>query len=232
MFYKKFANAQKKPAPVSVVIDVNPPTIEKTPLPTEPVYADSNIISKDNTAWNIAGEDYDDPSTLYALPDNRDIRGDQMEKTIGWDKIPTGTRVLLNQPMDIEAKKGPLLPITKEYTAWSYAQQKYKEPTTFYFMPDNRIIPGNEMSDWDNLPDGTQMIIGYSAPKMIQAAKGKTAWGLAGRSHNLPDTVYFIPGLGLRTGDQVLNFNDLPLGTSVFLPATVTATEKEKKNVK
>lgn len=177
----------------------------------------SNVISKDNTAWNIAGEDYDDPATLYVLPEGRTVRGDALGKEIGWSRIPTGTRVMLNQPRDIETKKGPLFLITKEYTAWSFAGANYRKPSTFYFLANGQVKPGNRMSDWDSLPDGTRLIIGYKGPYTIQATKGKTPWGIAGRKHNQPETIYLVPGVGVLTGDKITDFNDLPRGAKLFL---------------
>ena len=58
---------------------------------------DSNTITLSNTAWSIAGEDFDSPTTLYRLPGGRLIAGDEMDKRIGWDHIPANTVVLLNQ---------------------------------------------------------------------------------------------------------------------------------------
>lgn len=177
----------------------------------------TNIISKYNTAWNIAGEDYDDSTTLYILPGNRAIRGDQIAKTIGWHRIPSRTRVLLNQPADVEKEKGPIFLISKEYTAWSFAGPDYSRPSTFYVLPGGRIKPGNRVSDWDSLPDGTQMIVGYNGPFNIKNKRGETAWGIAGKAYNLPLTLYLIPGKGLITGDQIQDFSDLPGGSKLFL---------------
>jgi hypothetical protein len=177
----------------------------------------TNVISPDNTAWNIAGEDYDDSTTLYILPENRTIRGDQIANTIGWKRIPTGTRVLLNQPPDAEKETGPIFLISREYTAWSFAGPDYSRSSTFYVLPNGRITPGNRISDWDSLPDGTRMIIGYNGPFAIQNKKGKTPWGLAGKAHNHPHTLYLIPGKGLITGDNVNDFTDLPRGSKIFL---------------
>jgi hypothetical protein len=151
------------------------------------------------------------------LPDKRTIRGDQLEKLIGWNRIPTGTQVLLNQPMGLEEKKGPVFEITREYTAWSFAGENYRNASTIYFLAGGRIRPGNRISDWDSLADGTRMIIGYKGPLTIRARKGQTPWGIAGRAYNHPETVYFIPGKGVITGDRVKDFSDLPRGSKLFL---------------
>jgi hypothetical protein len=189
---------------------------DKNGLTTETVPI-SNIISKQNTAWNIAGEDYNDSTTLYILPGNKQVRGDQLGRIIGWNRIPTGTQVMLNQPFDIEKKVGPVFLISKEYTAWSFAQADYSRKTTIYFLPNGRIRPGNRMSDWDSIPNGTRMIIGYSGPFSIRAVKGQTPWGIAGRAYNHPETVYLIPGQGLVTGDNITDFSDLPRHSKLFL---------------
>jgi N-acetylmuramoyl-L-alanine amidase len=206
MFYKK--------NPIRIKVETTSPNdAEKIP----PVDNLTNVISRDNTAWNIAGEDYDDSATLYILPGNQAIRGDQIEKTIGWNRVPDGTRVLLNLPPDAEKEKGPIFLISKEYTAWSFAGPDYSRPSTFYLLPDGRITPGNRVSDWDSLPDGTRMIIGYNGPFNIRNQKGETPWGIAGKAHNHPQTLYLIPGKGLITGDNVNDFSDLPRGSKIFL---------------
>jgi len=220
VFYKNVPHAVK-PQPTEIIPeDKTIADAQKTePVPTlSPVEEEkiSNIISKANTAWNIAGEDFDNSTTLYMLPDNRAIRGDKMEQEVGWAKIPNGTKVLLNEPENFEKNTGPLLLITKECTAWSFAGRDYNKPTTYYFLPDLRAIPGDKMPDWDSLPDGTYMIVGYNA-NFLQPVKGKTAWGLAGKAHNQPETIYFIPGVGVITGDKIQNFSNLPSGSILFL---------------
>jgi N-acetylmuramoyl-L-alanine amidase len=210
------------------VITLTPVGPQQTPQISNQTVADSdtfiatnitsNIISNQNTAWNIAGEDYNDSTTLYILPSNKQVRGDQLAQVVGWDRVPTGTKVLLNQPRDIEKKrKGPVFFLTKEYTAWSFAQDKYSKPSTIYFLPNGRVTPGNKMSDWDDMPNGTRMIIGYNGPFRIRSVKGQTPWGIAKRAYNHKDTIYYIPGQGVLTGDNVKDFNDLPNGSSLFL---------------
>lgn len=228
MFYKKHP---KKTKEKDIMVSASSPKVTEKPATTATVETTSpndkekiptvknltNVISRYNTAWNIAGEDYDDSTTLYILPGNQSIRGDQIAKTIGWKRIPTGTRVLLNQPPDVEKDKGPIFLISKEYTAWSFAGPDYSRPSTFYVLPNGRITPGNGISDWDSLPDGTRMIIGYNGPFTIQNKKGKTPWGIAGKAHNHPHTLYLIPGKGLITGDTVKDFSNLPRGSKMFL---------------
>jgi hypothetical protein len=228
MFYKKHPKKTKKK---EVMVSASSPKVTEKPGTVPPVETTppnnteknsteenlTNIISRYNTAWNIAGEDYDDSTTLYVLPGKQTIRGDQIANTIGWKRIPSGTRVLLNQPPDVEKEKGPIFLISKEYTAWSFAGPYYSRSSTFYVLPNGRITPGDRISDWDSLPDGTRMIIGYKGPFSIQNRKGKTPWGIAGKAHNHPHTLYLIPGRGLVTGDKINDFTDLPRGVKIFL---------------
>lgn len=225
VFYKKYYNLAKQISDKVTDITTDNTQIVQGKEQTEGMESNgvpieekiSNIISKENTAWNIAGEDYDDSTTFYVLPDNRIFNGEEIGKSIGWAKIPAGTKVLLNQPLDLEEKKGPLLLISKDYTAWSYAGKNYSDANTYYFLPDGNIIPGDKMKDWDNIPDGSYMIIGYKEPYIIRPVKGQTPWGLAGRNHKKKDTVYFIPGQGVMTGDKVKDFSNLPPGSLLFL---------------
>ena len=179
----------------------------------------SNIINSDNTAWNIAGEDYISHDTIYILPGKakKMIRGDRVRSEIGWDRLPPGTQVLVNQPVDREQKKGPIFSIGKDYTAWSFAGSAYRDATTFYILPRNKIVTGDRIRDWDALPDGTKLIIGYRGPYTIQNREGETAWGIAGKAHNHEETVYLFPGDSLVTGDRVKGFNDMPRGTKIFI---------------
>ena len=82
---------------------------------------EANIISKRNTAWVIAGEDFDSTTTVYKFPNGRLYTGDQIAKKIGWNRIPAKTVVLLNQESSAELLKddGPVKTISDGTTAWS-----------------------------------------------------------------------------------------------------------------
>lgn len=191
------------------------PTASEAPVENEV----SNIISLDNTAWNIAGEDCSSPDTIYILPgkDKKMVRGDRVEQEIGWDRLPPGTQVLVNQPLDREQKKGPIFQVNKDYTAWSFAGAAYRHATTFYFLPGDKVVSGNLIHDWDALPEGARLIVGYNGPFLIQNRQGHTAWGIAGKAYNHEETIYLIPGRSPVTGNLVEDFSDLPLGTKVFV---------------
>ena len=215
IFYSKYSNKMVKISPEKKEKILQEEKIVERR--NEEAVLASNIISRDNTAWNIAGEDYNDPETIYILHGGKRVRGDKAGAMIGWGNIPGGTRVILNQPEKIEESVGPILTIKGNFTAWSYAGKEYKKRSTFYILPNGRIKDGTKIKDWDSLPSGVRMIIGYNGPFLLGATRGKTAWGIAGKHYNKKDTIYYIPGNGIFTGDKVVSFNDLPENSKIFL---------------
>jgi len=57
----------------------------------------SSVIQRDKTAWQIAGDKYNSPDTIYKLPGGSLISGNLINKKIGWDRIPVGTEVFIEQ---------------------------------------------------------------------------------------------------------------------------------------
>ena len=70
-----------------------PSLVQKSPS----LDIESNIISKTNSAWAIAGEEYDAPTTVYLMPGGQTLAGDRISRDLGWNRLPVGTKVLLNQ---------------------------------------------------------------------------------------------------------------------------------------
>jgi len=180
---------------------------------------DANIITKINTAWSIAGEDYDSQTTVYKFPGGQIYTGDQISDKIGWDRIPAKTVVMLNQENGIALLKSddPIKTISDRFTAWSFAGQAYNLKTTIYFMPSGRIKVGSMLSDWDDLPAKTRLIIGYRGPYALY--KDRSAYQIAGRKYKDRKTIYYLPPRQLLAGDKIDDFNNLPKGTLVFLPS-------------
>jgi len=178
----------------------------------------SNIIATNNTAWTIAGEDYNNSTTVYLFPDGSMLRGDWIKTQKGWGNLPSGTQVLINQPLEREKKRGPIFKINGAYTAWSFAGASYQKPSTYYFFPNGKLVSGNHIRDWDSIPDNTCLIIGYNAPVIIGSKQGETPWSIAGSAYNKKTTIYYIPQKGVLGGDQVKDFNHLPWGSQIFLP--------------
>lgn len=215
VFYTSYTNKMTRVSPKKMeTISVELKAEEKA---KEEVVLSSNIINKENTAWNIAGEDYKGHNTVYILPGGRRIRGDKAGSAIGWSRIPPGTRVLLNQFEKGEDSAGPFHTIGGSQTAWSIAGKDYKNRSTFYIFPGGKVKDGTKIRDWDSLPSGVKMFTGYKGPFILGSTRGKTAWGLAGKKYNKKETIYYIPGSGIVTGDKMRSFNDLPKYSKIFL---------------
>jgi hypothetical protein len=182
---------------------------------------DGNIITLSNTAWSIAGEDFDSETTVYKLPNGQVYTGAQISDRIGWNRIPPKTIVLLNQEDSsgfIEST-GLIKTISDGLTAWSIAGMEYNHKTTIYFLPSGQIKSGSTISDWDDLPTKTRLIIGYRGPYKLH--KDRTAYRIAGIKYKDQKTIYYLPSQKLLGGNEIRDFNQLPAGTLMFVPSTM-----------
>jgi hypothetical protein len=181
---------------------------------------EGNIITASNTAWSIAGEDFDSDTTVYKLPNGQIYTGDQISDRIGWNRIPPKTIVLLNQEdsSDLAESEGLIKTISDKITAWSLAGKEYNHETTIYFLPSGQIKSGSAISDWDDLPARTRLIIGYRGPYRLH--KNRTAYRIAGLKYKDQKTIYYLPPNTLLGGNEIKDFNQLPAGTLIFLPST------------
>ena len=178
----------------------------------------SNIITASNTAWSIAGEDFDLPTTLYRFPNGQLIAGNEIEDRIGWDQIPVKTAVLLNQQTNpnFGSNDGPIKTIANGLTAWSFAGSSYRSPTTFYFFPDGKMKNGRQISDWDDFPSNTKMIIGYQQP--VKITRKRLPSRIAGNRYNDKRTLYYFPDRSLTPGNKITDFGKLSSGVLIFIP--------------
>lgn len=178
----------------------------------------SHRISKNNSAWAIAGEDYKSPTTIYRFPDGRLYSGEEIDQGIGWERLPPNTMVLLNQ-QNIEGlyeQKGPVKTIFNGLSAWSFAGADYNRSTTIYFLPNGQFKNGKTVSDWDELPEKTRLIIGYRGPYRITPKL--YPYDIAGRRYNQPTVLYYYPSYNLIAGNKIRDFRKLPSGTLLFHP--------------
>jgi hypothetical protein len=190
---------------------------DRKPSVAVPAGIGSNVITSTNTAWTIAGDEYDSPATLYKLPSGKIYSGDQIEEHVGWKRIPVNTVVLLNQDSaHSDEQQGLIRKISNGSTAWDYAGFDYDKESTFYFFPAGGVKNGKEISDWDDVPPQTRMIIGYRGPFKVT---GKRPAGIiAGKKYNHNDTLYYFPNKKIVSGDAIKDFKRLPKGVLLFLP--------------
>jgi hypothetical protein len=114
--------------------------------------------------------------------------------------------------------EGLIKTISDKITAWSLAGKEYNHETTIYFLPSGQIKSGSAISDWDDLPARTRLIIGYRGPYRLH--KNRTAYRIAGLNYKDQKTIYYLPPNTLLGGNEIKDFNQLPAGTLIFLPST------------
>jgi hypothetical protein len=71
--------------------------------------------------------------------------------------------------------------------------------------------------DWDDLPAGTRLIIGYNGPYKFN--KNRAAFRMAGFRYADQKTIYYLPSKKLLSGDKIKDFGKLQTGALVFFPA-------------
>ena len=198
-----------------VLVASNEKTIPESPeieIPSE-----SFIIGKSNTAWDIARDRYDHPSTLYTFPNGNVLNGDQIEN---WARIPAGTRVAFDEMDDTESFEG-FLEIGKDGdTAEAIAGEAKTSATTIYFFPDGYIRTGAELQGTsagrrllNNTPEKTLILLGYIYGGQIKARR--TASYIAGKKWNYPSTYYRYPDGTMLSGDDIDQKN-IPRNTFIF----------------
>jgi N-acetylmuramoyl-L-alanine amidase len=185
---------------------------ETTEIPPESIVIDSNW-----TAWKIARERYNHPSTTYLFPDGRRIAGDQIEN---WNGIPNGTRVLLNGTEDNQPFEG-FLEIGKDGdNPKAIAGKAWKSNTTIYFFPDGFIRTGAELESHrsgrkllEDPPKGTRLLVGYVYGGHVKSRRPPAS--IAGQKWNYPSTYYRYPNGSIVSGDEVESIG-IPASSLVF----------------
>ncbi len=101
-------------------------------------------IGKDgNSVQDLAGNLYADATTIYFFPSGLIRTGAEMKKSASLRKLlkapPKGTRVLVGYLYGGYVQKGR--------PASRIAGKKWKYPSTFYRLPNGRILSGDEIED-------------------------------------------------------------------------------------
>ena len=203
----------RKPEPTLVAASSKP---APEPAVVEPP-AESSKIGGTWTAWSIARERYDNPSTTYVFPDGRRVTGDKIED---WAKIPAGTQVVLNETEDDQAFEG-FLEIGKDGdTAQELAGKAYAGATTIYFFPDGLIRTGAELKKrrstramLNKTPKGTRVLVGYIYGGHVKTRRPPSS--IAGKKWNYPSTFYRLSDGKILNGDEI-DVSDIAAGTLVF----------------
>ncbi len=171
--------------------------------------ADSNVISKDRGAWDIARDAYDDPTTLYTFPDGTSKRGHQIAD---FRRLPPGTKVAVNMLRENRDETFKVIGVNGR--AQDIAGEEVLSASTVYVYPDGRYARGSQLKPDAvlKLPYGTKVLVGYSVGGPITAARPATA--ICGNRWRLADTFFLISNV-LVPGNKV-DDGKIPVGTMVF----------------
>lgn len=177
---------------------------------------EANIITAERTAWFIARDEFDLPSTVYVFPSGTRRRGNEIRD---WGRMPGGTRVLLNQELDPGPSAGEAwLVLGRDgATAGELAGRAYRAPTTVYIRPNGNVRRGDQLTERDfrRLPSGTRVFVGFHFVGSV--VPGRTAYQLCGPRYSHDTTLYLLPGGRVRTGTQI-RADRIPRGTLVLVP--------------
>lgn len=176
--------------------------------------AGENIITASRSAWYIAREAYDAPSTVYVFPSGTRKKGNQINN---WSMMPPGTKVLLDQNLAPESPaRSVYLTLKKNQAASRVAGQAHDDYSTVYVHPGGRIQRGDTMNarDFRSLPPGTKIFLGFEFAGKI--TRGTTAYDLCGPRFKQASTVYLLPGGRVKHGNAI-NENRIPGGTLILV---------------
>ncbi|MBD3221499.1 N-acetylmuramoyl-L-alanine amidase [bacterium] len=172
---------------------------------------DTDVITATRTAWFIARDRFNDPTTAYVFPSGRKRFGHEIRD---WSRIPPGTRVLLDQ--EPETDGAAWLTLARGQAASVLAGEDYDADTTVYVRPDGRVLRGDIMSyrDFRRLPPGTKVFVGFEYAGKV--TRRHTAYDLCGPRSREESTLYLLPGGHVRTGREIRE-DRIPGGTHILV---------------
>ena len=129
LFGDKITDWGKLPLGTKVALDVG----ETIPQDVESF----QTISGNDTAWKVAGKEFNSPYTIYFYPNGMVRRGDEISR-YDLDHIPRGTQVLTGY------NYGGM--VTQVRSPNQIAGIKWNDPGTLYRMPDAKIVSGDDIN--------------------------------------------------------------------------------------
>lgn len=113
--------------------------------------------------------------------------------------------------------------ITATNTAWRIAREDYNDSTTRYRFPGGKVLRGDQIKDWANIPVGTQVTLhsrgteSASQDAILEITDGATALDRVGKAYRRSDTIYIFPKGTIKNGTQIKDWGQIPPGTKVLV---------------
>jgi N-acetylmuramoyl-L-alanine amidase len=121
--------------------------------------------------------------------------------------------------------------VTSKWTPWNIARERYDRPETTYVFPDGKRVRGDQVKDWNRIPEGTRVLLAEGQTENEPAVEGFLEIGkdgdnprsLVGDAYDRSTTIYFFPDGRVRTGHDLKNtkagaalLDHLPVGTRLL----------------
>jgi hypothetical protein len=190
----------------------------------------ARLLRTGETAWKIAGVQYNSATTVYCFPNGAVFRGNEIKD---WSDVPVGTKVRLGVPPEKlnltleeavnEREMKVVSPhqaevivpeVTATLTPWKIANALHNSGVTFYIYPDGTIYSGNSLPDTARVPVGSKVLVAYR-PLPRPKTRDKLGEDLE-EIYMDPRTLYLFPDRTLKSGDQIQDFSVFPPEILVF----------------
>jgi N-acetylmuramoyl-L-alanine amidase len=188
------------------------------------------LLRTGETAWKIAGVQFNSATTVYSFPNGAVFRGNEIKD---WSDVPAGTEVRLGVPLEkpnltavtavTEREKKVVSPhqaevivpeVTAVLTPWKIANALHNSGVTFYVYPDGSLRSGDSLRDTALVPASSKVLVAYR-PIPRPQARDKLGEDLQ-EIYMDPRTLYLFPDRTLKSGDQIQDFSTLPPQVLVF----------------
>ena len=182
-----------------------------------PAAAETDVIGPGRSAWDIARDHYDDPTTIYVFPNGTRKTGTEIKKR-EWGSMPPGTRVILNADGSVSenAPEG-MMTIGVDGAARELTGGAMAASSTYYFPPGKKYAAGSSMTldAISALPAGTKVLVGYRVVGPVSGSR--PVFSLCGTAWNHSDTYYWDPAAKTLTSGEDVSERNIPKGAMVFI---------------
>ena len=173
---------------------------------------ESNIIGPKRSAWDIAKDLYNAPTTLYKFPDGTTKKGSDIRN---WKAMPAGTVVTVGDEND-NAVLGAEVVGRDSSSILDLVGDEALAKTTFYVEPGSKTyLQGSSLTMEKVLafPGGTRVFVRYKVGGPVSARR--PVYDICGTQWNRPETYYLTPKGEILPGNAVKE-RAIPKGAWVF----------------
>ncbi len=177
-----------------------------------------NVIGARRSAWDIARDAYNAPTTTYIFPNGTKKTGD---KITDWKSLPRGTKVIVGDDDDnpkvvsvpigqaVKPSAGPTVKPSSGQTVKPSSGQTAKSSSGQTAQPSNSdaVKRSNGQTVKPSNQNSTDNVIG----------PGRSAWDIAKGAYNAASTVYVFPDGTRKTGAEITEWKSLRKGTQVIV---------------